>query len=277
MPPCASTMVGRARLGRTLEASMVKLQYLLRAPAGESVKRFRDRALASGARLLASGPAQLKLTYTAEEPPRLSVVPFRRDRVALISLWDEAAPEVAVARWNALLQAEGAVAGYRVDESVPRAYRRNWPDGGDTPGGSMLTLLHRRPGMTDPEFLRRWHDGHSHLALEVHRVELRAQRHRGPRLVWVPAALRHRRGAVPHPQRVSTQRDFRGGQDGSRHVPCAQRCPRLPGFCRARELTWFRNAVAGLTLNVPRRSVSASVPCPLPALQRLRRGGRVPQ
>ncbi len=147
---------------------MVKLQYLLRAPAGESVKRFRDRALASGARLLASGPAQLKLTYTAEEPPRLSVVPFRRDRVALISLWDEAAPEVAVARWNALLQAEGAVAGYRVDESVPRAYRRNWPDGGDTPGGSMLTLLHRRPGMTDPEFLRRWHDGHSHLALEVH-------------------------------------------------------------------------------------------------------------
>ena len=32
----------------------------------------------------------------------------------------------------------------------------------------MLTLLHRRAGLTDAEFLRRWHDGHSPLALEIH-------------------------------------------------------------------------------------------------------------
>jgi hypothetical protein len=132
------------------------------------VGTFRDRALAAGDRLLACGPARLKLTFTAEEPPRLSVQPFRRDRLALVSLWDEAAPAEAAARWNALLQAEGATAGYRVDESVPRAYGRDWPDGLDTPGGSMLTLLHRRAGLTDSEFLRRWHDGHSPLALEIH-------------------------------------------------------------------------------------------------------------
>jgi hypothetical protein len=147
---------------------MVKLQYLLRAPAAEPVAAFRSQALAVGARLLASGPARLKLTFTAEEPPRVSVMPFRRDRVALVSLWDEAMPDAAAASWNALLQAEGAAAGYRVEESVPRAYRRDWPEGHDTPGGSMLTLLHRRPGLTDAEFLRRWHDGHSPLALEVH-------------------------------------------------------------------------------------------------------------
>jgi hypothetical protein len=147
---------------------MVKLQYLLRAPATESAGAFRDRVLAAGARLLACGPARLKLTFTAEEPPRLSVMPFRRGRVALVSLWDQAVPDAAEARWNALLQAEGAAAGYRVDESVPRAYDRDWPAGRDTPGGSMLTLLHRRAGLTDAEFLRRWHDGHSHLALEVH-------------------------------------------------------------------------------------------------------------
>jgi hypothetical protein len=147
---------------------MVKLQYLLRAPASESVGAFRDRALASGERLLACGPARLKLTFTAEEPPRVSVQPFRRDRLALVSLWDEAAPEAAAVRWNALLQAEGAASGYRVDESLPRAYQRDWPEGRDTPGGSMLTLLHRRTGLTDAEFLRRWHDGHSPLALEVH-------------------------------------------------------------------------------------------------------------
>ena len=32
----------------------------------------------------------------------------------------------------------------------------------------MLTLLHRRAGLTDAEFLRRWHEGHSPLALEIH-------------------------------------------------------------------------------------------------------------
>ncbi len=147
---------------------MVKLQYLLRAPATEGVEAFRDRALAAGERLLAHGPARLKLTWTTEEPPRLTMMPFRKDRLALLSLWDEGAPEAATTRWNAALQEEGAAAGYRVDESAPRAYVRDWPDGRDTPGGSMLTLLHRRAGLPDAEFLRRWHEGHSPLALEIH-------------------------------------------------------------------------------------------------------------
>ncbi len=147
---------------------MVKLQYLLRAPASESVEAFRDRALVTGARLLACGPARLKLTFTAEEPPRLSVMPFRRDRLLLVSLWDDGEPGAAAPRWNPILESEGAVEGYRVDESVPREYRHDWPDGRDTPGGSMLTLLHRRAGLTDAEFLRRWHDGHSPLALQIH-------------------------------------------------------------------------------------------------------------
>jgi len=43
-----------------------------------------------------------------------------------------------------------------------------WPEGENTPEGSMLTLLHRRAGLTDAEFLRRWRQGHSPLALEVH-------------------------------------------------------------------------------------------------------------
>jgi len=86
----------------------------------------------------------------------------------VVSLWDEATPEAAAVRWNAILKAEDAAAGYRVDESLPRAYHRDWPDGRDTPGGSMLTLLHRRAGLTDAEFLRLWHEGHSPLALEIH-------------------------------------------------------------------------------------------------------------
>jgi hypothetical protein len=147
---------------------VVKLQYLLRAEATVSPGAFRDRALRCGARLLAAGAARLKLTFTGEEAPRLSVVPYRRDRLALVSLWDEVAPAAAAARWNPLLRREGATAGYHVAESVPRTYRRGWPDDSETPGIGMRTLLHRRRGLDDAEFLRRWHDGHSHLALEVH-------------------------------------------------------------------------------------------------------------
>jgi len=147
---------------------MVKLQYLLRAPATDAVSAFRARALSLGSRLLARRPARLKLTLTSEEAPRLSIVPYRRDRLALVSLWDAAEPAEAVERWSGSLRELGAAAGYRVVESVPRAYRRDWPDGTETPGASMLTLLHRRRGLSDEEFLRRWHDGHSPLALEVH-------------------------------------------------------------------------------------------------------------
>ena len=147
---------------------MVKLQYLLRGPATESAAAFRERALACGARLFSSGPVGRKITFTAEDPPRISVMPFRRDRLALVSIRDEAPLAAAVARWNPVMMSEGAAAGYHVEESTPQAYVRDWPDGTDTPGASMLTLLHRRAGLSDAEFLRRWHEGHSPLALEIH-------------------------------------------------------------------------------------------------------------
>jgi hypothetical protein len=146
---------------------MVKLQYFLRAPSTETAGAFRGRILALCSQLLAHGPARLKVTLTSDEPPRLSIVPYRRDRLALVSLWDDIVPGEAE-RWNRRLLDLGGSAGYRVQESCPRTYPRDWPDGTQTPGVGMLTLLHRRRGLSDEAFLRRWHDGHSPLALEVH-------------------------------------------------------------------------------------------------------------
>jgi hypothetical protein len=83
----------------------------------------------------------VKLRYLLRGPPSEDAGAFR-DR--------------ALATCERLLAGEGAASGYRVEESVPRGYERTWPDGADTPGGSMLTLL------------RRWHEGHSPLALEIH-------------------------------------------------------------------------------------------------------------
>jgi hypothetical protein len=150
---------------------MVKLQYVLRAPATEPPERFAARVLRDLApRLLAAGPASLKVTLTTERPPRWSIVPCRRGRIAVISLCDAADSPECAAVWTARLKAAGAeeFAGYRVEESVPLSYARDWPDGTPTPGVGLLTLLCRKSGLGDEEFLRRWHGGHSSLSLRTH-------------------------------------------------------------------------------------------------------------
>jgi hypothetical protein len=146
-----------------------KLQFLLRAPASrplDDFDAFVQQEVAPA--VLGLNPARLKLTLTGKEPPRLSIVPYRRDRLALISIWDENPPEQAAARFRDCLVQAGAAAAYRVSESLPRAYGRDWPDGADTPGLGMLTLFRRKAGLSGEEFLRRWHQGHTPLALTVH-------------------------------------------------------------------------------------------------------------
>lgn len=149
---------------------MTKLQYLIAPPRGTAPGSFVERALGPLARdLLAAGPIQLKLTLTTPTPPRLAVIPFSRRQLALLSIWTEE----AAAPWSdrlvtACTAAGWTIAGYRVDESVPLAYQRDWPDGQPTPGACLLTLLRRRRGLEDEAFMQRWHGVHSPLSLEIH-------------------------------------------------------------------------------------------------------------
>ena len=67
---------------------MSKLQFIFRPRSPLGLEAFSE--LIQGAlipALLKAGPAQIKVTHTGPRPPRLSVIPFRRDPVALISLW----------------------------------------------------------------------------------------------------------------------------------------------------------------------------------------------
>jgi hypothetical protein len=143
---------------------MIKLQYLVRAPSTLHPGVFQQQILEDlTPRLLAHQPARMKITLTAEEPPRLSVIPFSKARIALISVWRETPFSSEIRRTYPSLSA-----GYVVEESAPVAYERDWPDGEVTPGVGLLTLLRRKKGLSDPEFFRRWHGGHSALSLEVH-------------------------------------------------------------------------------------------------------------
>jgi hypothetical protein len=147
---------------------VLKIQLLARADASIALAEFLrlvDRRVLPS--LEERAPLALKMLRTEREAPRFSVVPMRRARVALFSAWIDAD---AIETWRTAPFAHGALrwSGYLVEESTPRAYHKAWPDGSPTPGVGLLTLFSRRRGLDDETFLRRWHEGHTPLALRVH-------------------------------------------------------------------------------------------------------------
>lgn len=148
---------------------MGKIVFILKGDKNEPVARFRQRVVDRFLpEILGNGDRRCKLTMTAVDPPRLSITPYKKERLAMISLW-EASPSRESQRVNRACRAwDGPCHGYRVNETIPLAYERTWPAGTETPGLGLLTLFRSRQGLEKDEFLRRWHDGHSPLGMEVH-------------------------------------------------------------------------------------------------------------
>lgn len=111
-------------------------------------------------------PHWLKVSLTAAPPPRLSLIPFRRGNVALISLAGVGAPPAELRR--AVAFPGWRVSGYRAWASTPVKLDRRWPAGDATPGVGLLTLFRKRRGMADAAFLEAWHEGHTPLSLRIH-------------------------------------------------------------------------------------------------------------
>lgn len=140
--------------------------FVLRA-RGEDHASFAERMRGELAeRVLAMGPVALKLTVTEALPPKVSMFPFRRQPVALFSIWDS---EDRLAEYIQFMKSSAPkVSGYEVEESTPVPYAKTWADGEVTPVPILLTLLHKKPGLSDAEYMKRWHGGHTPLSLEVH-------------------------------------------------------------------------------------------------------------
>jgi len=128
-------------------------------PVAAFAERVRERVPS----VLAATPARLVLTFT-EGPPPLAVFPFRRTPVAVWSAHDL---RDVTALADALSDL-GAVSAYEVETAYPVAYDQDWPDGHPTPSPVLLTLLRRRRGLSDEEYVRRWHGGHTPLSLAIH-------------------------------------------------------------------------------------------------------------
>jgi len=143
---------------------MHKEIYILKGLKGEDYKSFKNRIFElSGTLVKQYGPDALKTCLTVKPPPCISVIPFKRDKIAVISVTRKSNSPM-----DLITQTEGYKGGYVVEEAIPVAYNKSWKDGDPTPGVCLLTLFHKKPGLDQPTFIRRWHNGHTPLSLRLH-------------------------------------------------------------------------------------------------------------
>lgn len=144
-----------------------KTLLVLRARNAEPSSRFDDdvttrvREVLSGAHEL----EELVLHTTCAPPPRLAIVPFRREALAMLGV--RGSPD-SIATIESALRPLGAIERHLVTQSTPRARARAWPLGALTPGVCLITSFRRKPGLDHAAFVREWHEHHTPLALETH-------------------------------------------------------------------------------------------------------------
>jgi hypothetical protein len=143
---------------------MRKEIYLIKGVAGESYKQFSDRILAISKMILVNEKAEMiKTVYTSEPPPKLSVIPFKKKKIAAISVYLSKSEYVEM-----MFNESGFSGGYAVKEAIPVAYEKNWENGINTPGVCLLTLFKQKKGIDYKTFIHRWHNGHTPLSLKIH-------------------------------------------------------------------------------------------------------------
>ncbi|MBW2377285.1 MAG: hypothetical protein JRF55_15095 [Deltaproteobacteria bacterium] len=143
-----------------------KWMYVLRGN-GESHQAWANRMRNEvSQRLLGLEPAKLQLTVTEAPPPKLSLFPFKSRPIAIFNVYDDTNDPSRFS--EALQNAASSVSGYEVEEAYPVPYDKAWSDGEPTPSPILLTMLRKKTGISDGEFIERWHNGHTPLSLVVH-------------------------------------------------------------------------------------------------------------
>ena len=143
---------------------MFKNIYLVRGTNTESYSEFSTRIITSLVELNNIPQIlKIKVVHTAEPPPGISVIPFKKTKIASISISGRTEQPL-----NNLLNLPGFTGAYRVTEALPVAYEKIWPDGETTPGACLLTLFNRKKGLDHETFIHRWHNSHTPLSLKIH-------------------------------------------------------------------------------------------------------------
>jgi hypothetical protein len=140
---------------------MQKMMLTYRGEPNENFQEFEQRILKTAEGLLdTEGIMKMSLTITKSNPPKLSVIPFSKNKIAILSI--QSSREIE------LKNLSGLIAAYLVTEALPVAYGKGWKDGETTPGACLLTLFNKKKKQSYDDFYKCWHEGHTPLSLEIH-------------------------------------------------------------------------------------------------------------
>lgn len=142
---------------------MNKEIYLIRGMESESYEDFKHRIFSAVEPIKTTGNF-VKLVLTEKVPPGYSVIPFKKIKIAAISVYFKKEKEII----PSLLESGEFIGSYQVTEALPVEYDKTWPDGEITPGVCMLTIFRKKKGLEYEKFIDRWHNGHTPLSLKVH-------------------------------------------------------------------------------------------------------------
>jgi hypothetical protein len=148
---------------------MVKYVFLIRPPDQIDLPSLKSQVLDKLVpRLLQLNPEKLKVDLTEPKRPRLTVLPLKKNHLAMISVWDGRADRVG--QWQSEVASLGwIVAGYQVTESTPKACTKDWKDCEASPGIVMLTLMKKNHRLSQEQFMHEWFEHHTpKIALKVH-------------------------------------------------------------------------------------------------------------
>jgi len=145
---------------------MMKEIYIIGGMNEETYQAFTDRMLATAEEVASVyHPGKLWITLTESPPPLVSIIPFKRGKLAAFSLLRK---EGEGKECSLLTSMAGFRFASRVEEAIPVNYARNWPCGTVTPGICMLTLFRSRKDISQDVFIDRWHNSHTPLSLRIH-------------------------------------------------------------------------------------------------------------
>ena len=143
---------------------MRKEIYLIAGLEEETYEAFSERILMMANEITASHDIhQLKVTLTNSPPPFISIIPFKKKKIAALSVFKHSDDLILP-----LVQSSGFIGDYLVDEVLPVKYEKTWSDKTFTPGICLFTLFKQKEGISYAHFIDRWHNSHTPLSLKIH-------------------------------------------------------------------------------------------------------------
>ena len=147
-----------------IDFDMKKIMYLIRGAKQETYSGFKRRILElADDIILHEQPEKLKVVLTENKPPAISIIPFKKKKLASISVVFD-----GELKMDEIDKIQGFAGSFQVTEALPVAYVKNWEDGNATPGICLLTLFNKKKSIDYNTFIDRWHNSHTPLSLKLH-------------------------------------------------------------------------------------------------------------